>query len=82
MRSAAPSPQGFAQSHPGATIMEMPLSDGGEGLLDVLRGPLSLQLDRKHRRRSPGPQHQGPLWPFADGETAWWKWRMPPACSV
>ena len=27
---------GLKRSHPGATITEMPLSDGGEGLLDVL----------------------------------------------
>ena len=33
---------GLAKSHPGAVITEMPLSDGGEGLLDVLRGPLGL----------------------------------------
>src|SRR5689334_4007965 len=33
---------GLKTSHPTATITEMPLSDGGEGLLDVLRGPLGL----------------------------------------
>src|SRR5882724_7563112 len=33
---------GLARSHPGAIITQMPLSDGGEGLLDVLRGPLGL----------------------------------------
>jgi glycerate kinase len=35
---------GLRQSHPDATIVEMPLSDGGEGLLDVLRGPLNLSF--------------------------------------
>lgn len=34
---------GLKKSHPHAGIAEMPLSDGGEGLLDVLRGPLRLQ---------------------------------------
>ncbi len=36
--------KGLARSHPDATIVEMPLSDGGEGLLDVLRAPLNLSL--------------------------------------
>src|SRR5256885_12667118 len=35
---------GLRHSHPHATIVEMPLSDGGEGLLDVLRGPLQLSF--------------------------------------
>lgn len=35
---------GLRQSHPDATIVEMPLSDGGEGLLDVLRAPLNLSF--------------------------------------
>jgi glycerate 2-kinase len=34
---------GLKKSHPGATVTEMPLSDGGEGLLDVLRAPLRLE---------------------------------------
>jgi len=33
---------GLKKSHADATIIEMPLSDGGEGLLDVLQGPLAL----------------------------------------
>ncbi|HET7083423.1 MAG TPA: glycerate kinase [Rhizomicrobium sp.] len=33
---------GLKKTHPQATVTEMPLSDGGEGLLDVLRGPLAL----------------------------------------
>jgi glycerate kinase len=33
---------GLKKSHPGTTVVEMPLSDGGEGLLDVLRAPLGL----------------------------------------
>jgi glycerate kinase len=35
--------QGIAKAHPHATITEMPLSDGGEGVLAVLRRALSLQ---------------------------------------
>jgi glycerate kinase len=35
--------RGLKRAHPGAVITEMPLSDGGEGLLDVLRAPLGLQ---------------------------------------
>jgi glycerate kinase len=38
---------GLRQSHPTARITEMPLSDGGEGLLDVLRGPLGLSWMEK-----------------------------------
>ena len=34
---------GLKRSHPGAVVTLMPLSDGGEGLLDVLRAPLGLQ---------------------------------------
>jgi glycerate 2-kinase len=34
---------GLKRSHPGAVIMQMPLSDGGEGLLEVLRAPLGLE---------------------------------------
>ncbi len=38
---------GLRQSHPNARITEMPLSDGGEGLLDVLRAPLGLSWMEK-----------------------------------
>jgi glycerate kinase len=34
---------GLRKSHPQAAITEMPLSDGGEGLLDVLQAPLQLE---------------------------------------
>jgi glycerate kinase len=34
---------GLKKSHPRAVITQMPLSDGGEGLLDVLQGPLALE---------------------------------------
>ncbi len=34
--------RGFAKAHPDARITEMPLSDGGEGVLDILRRGLSL----------------------------------------
>jgi glycerate kinase len=33
---------GLQKAHPGARVRQMPLSDGGEGLLDVLRTPLDL----------------------------------------
>lgn len=36
--------KGLRRSHPHATIIEMPLSDGGEGLLDVLRTALNLSF--------------------------------------
>ena len=35
--------KGFLRAHPGAEAMEMPLSDGGEGVLDILRRTLSLR---------------------------------------
>jgi len=38
---------GLRKAHPGAAIAEMPLSDGGEGLLDVLRAPLHLEWIEK-----------------------------------
>jgi len=34
---------GFLSTHPGAQITEMPLSDGGEGVLEILRQTLSLK---------------------------------------
>jgi glycerate kinase len=34
---------GIARSYPDSTITRMPLSDGGEGVLEVLRAPLSLR---------------------------------------
>ena len=64
MRSAAPSRAGLKQSHPDADVTEMPLSDGGEGVLDMLRRALALQLDRQAGGRSPGPAGDRPLWPF------------------
>ena len=49
-KDALPAPQvcraiakGFLKRHPGAQITEMPLSDGGEGVLDILRQTLRLQ---------------------------------------
>jgi glycerate kinase len=35
--------KGLRSTHPGAQLTEMPLSDGGEGVLDILRQRLSLQ---------------------------------------
>ena len=39
--------RGLKKNYPGATVTEMPLSDGGEGLLDVLQAPLGLQWMEK-----------------------------------
>src|SRR6201996_2329161 len=39
--------KGLKLAHPDASIIEMPLSDGGEGLLDVLRAPLGLEWVEK-----------------------------------
>src|ERR1700748_3749059 len=35
--------KGLRAAHPDAETLEMPLSDGGEGVLDILRATLSLQ---------------------------------------
>jgi glycerate kinase len=35
--------RGFIAAHPGAETIEMPLSDGGEGVLDIMRRTLSLK---------------------------------------
>jgi glycerate kinase len=35
--------RGLKRSHPGIVVTEMPLSDGGEGVLDILRKALSLR---------------------------------------
>jgi glycerate kinase len=35
--------RGFLRANPGAEVTEMPLSDGGEGVLDILRRTLSLK---------------------------------------
>jgi len=48
---------GLKKSHPSAAITEMPLSDGGEGLLDVLQGPLAL-----HWVDAPFLDADGMLW--------------------
>ena len=49
-KDALPAPEvcraialGFLAGHPGAEVIEMPLSDGGEGVLDILRQTLSLK---------------------------------------
>ncbi len=41
--SATPSPRGLTRAHPGVDVTEMPLSDGGEGVLDILRRALGLK---------------------------------------
>lgn len=35
--------RGFIAAHPGAETVEMPLSDGGEGVLDIVRQTLCLK---------------------------------------
>lgn len=60
---------GLEQSHPGATVREMPLSDGGEGLLDVLRGPLGLSWIEKQVSDPLGRKVTGRYGLSADGAT-------------
>ena len=60
---------GLKKSHPGATIAQMPLSDGGEGLLDVLRGPLGLEWIEKTVADPLGRNIQGRYGLSADRQT-------------
>ena len=60
---------GLAQSHPGAAIAQMPLSDGGEGLLDVLRAPLGLEWIEKTVADPLGRNIQGRYGLSADRQT-------------
>ncbi|HKQ11280.1 MAG TPA: glycerate kinase [Rhizomicrobium sp.] len=61
--------KGLKKSHPGATITQMPLSDGGEGLLDVLRGPLGLEWIEKAVADPLGRNIQGRYGLSADRQT-------------
>ncbi|MDB5734959.1 MAG: hypothetical protein JWN16_1596 [Alphaproteobacteria bacterium] len=58
---------GLRKSHPAATITEMPLSDGGEGLLEVLRAPLGLAWAEQQVRDPLGRTVTGRYGLSADG---------------
>ena len=58
---------GLRKRHPDAVIAEMPLSDGGEGLLDVLRGPLRLDWVARPVRDPLGRTVMGRYGLSADG---------------
>ncbi len=60
---------GLKRSHPGATIVQMPLSDGGEGLLDVLRVPLGLEWIETGAADPLGRTITGRYGLSADGQT-------------
>jgi glycerate 2-kinase len=60
---------GLRKAHPGAQITEMPLSDGGEGLLDVLRAPLGLNWIEGDVADPLGRTVQGRYGLSADGQT-------------
>ena len=62
--------RGLKQHHPGAVITEMPLSDGGEGLLDVLGRALDLQWIEKQVADPLGRPVAGRYGLSADGTTA------------
>jgi glycerate kinase len=62
--------RGLAKSRPTAQIVEMPLSDGGEGLLDVLRAPLDLRWIENEVRDPLGRTIKGRYGLSADGATA------------
>ncbi len=55
--------RGLRKSHPRARIVEMPLSDGGEGLLDVLQAPLGLTWIEEDTTDPLGARHSRALWP-------------------
>jgi glycerate 2-kinase len=60
---------GLKKSHRTATITEMPLSDGGEGLLDVLQAPLGLEWIEKTVADPLGRNIQGRYGLSADRQT-------------
>ncbi len=61
---------GLRKSHPGAAITEMPLSDGGEGLLDVLGQALNLNWIEIKARDPLGRTVMARYGLSADGTTA------------
>ena len=62
--------RGLRQSHPEVTVTEMPLSDGGEGLLDVLGRALNLGWIDRQVRDPLGRPVMGRYGLSADGKTA------------
>jgi glycerate kinase len=60
---------GLRRAHLGAVVREMPLSDGGEGLLDVLRAPLGLHWVEKRVSDPLGRPVTGRYGLSADGAT-------------
>jgi len=62
--------RGLKQSHPGAMVGEMPLSDGGEGLLDVLGRALNLTWIEKQVADPLGRPVMGRYGLSGDGNTA------------
>jgi glycerate kinase len=58
---------GLRKRHPDTVITQMPLSDGGEGLLDVLRGPLGLDWVERQVRDPLGRTVTGRYGLSADG---------------
>lgn len=61
---------GLTRAHPGVAVTEMPLSDGGEGVLDILRKALKLQTIEKQVRDPLGRQVMASYGLSADGKTA------------
>jgi glycerate kinase len=61
---------GLKRSHPNATVIEMPLSDGGEGLLDVLGQALGLKWIEMQVADPLGRPVNGRYGLSADGATA------------
>jgi glycerate kinase len=62
--------RGLKQGHPDAKVTEMPLSDGGEGLLDVLGRALDLRWIEKQVADPLGRPVMGRYGLSADGRTA------------
>ncbi|HEY2009213.1 MAG TPA: glycerate kinase [Rhizomicrobium sp.] len=62
--------RGLKQSHPDANVSEMPLSDGGEGLLDVLGRALDLRWIEKQVTDPLGRPVMGRYGLSANGRTA------------
>src|SRR5579872_5723244 len=62
--------RGLKHNHPNATVTEMPLSDGGEGLLDVLGRALDLKWIDKQVSDPLGRPVSGRYGLSADGNTA------------
>ena len=87
---------GLKRAHPDAMVTEMPLSDGGEGLLEVLGQALGLRWIDKQVCDPLGRTVSGRMsLPVASRQRAaavpmacppmaplpWWKWRRRLACN-